>query len=198
MENIYHRYLNLPFEIRKYPMFDLQPKKMRHQDITGYIDKNVLNLHKDLGLSIIHTEIFYTPPGGSIPIHTDEKRFDNHVKVNVSWGPEQGRTRWWQSNKTKVVTDRQTAQDMLDLHDEDQFSTRDHTGLLAKNEDCTLVWEANTNRPSLVNVGQLHDTYSPLDGGRWTLCFVPGNKNGSDYVYWDEALEIYKDYIVGE
>lgn len=198
MENIFHRYLNLPFDIRKYPLFETTPKQMRHHDITGYIDKNVNKFHQNLGLSIIHTEIFYTPAGQSIPIHADSVTLDNHVKINITFGPNEGKIRWWKSNNTKVVKDRQTAQDMLGLNNNNNFSQRDHTNVLAKAEDCELVWEANTNRPSLVNVGQLHDTYSPPEAGRWTLCFVPGNKGGSDYVYWDEALEIYKDYIVGE
>jgi len=83
----------------------------------------------------------------------------------------------------------------IDLTTADKFSDREHTNVLANRDECTLVYEANTNRPSLVNVGQLHDTYSPPHAGRWTLCFIPGRPNGHD-IYWDEAMEIYKDYVV--
>ena len=75
--------------------------------------------------------------------------------------------------------------------------------LLAKKEDCELLWEANTNKVSLLNVGQLHSTYNPTNVGRWTLCFVPasealrGGLNGG-YLTFEEAVEVYADYIIGE
>ena len=200
MKNIYHRYLNLPFEITKHPMFDTEPTELKHHDINPYRDPLVDEFHKDLGLIINHTEVFYTPPGASLPVHADDVTLDNHVKINITFGPEEGRIRWWQSNNTKVVTDTETAKQMLkdiDVKTADEFSEREHTNVLANRDECTLVYEANTNRPSLVNVGQLHDTYSPPHAGRWTLCFVPGWPNGHGYIYWDEAMEIYKDYIDG-
>lgn len=199
MKNIYHRYLNLPFEITKHPMFDTEPTELKHHDINPYRDPLVDEFHKDLGLIINHTEVFYTPPGASLPVHADDVTLDNHVKINITFGPEEGRIRWWQSNNTKVVTDTETAKQMLkdiDVKTADEFSEREHTNVLANRDECTLVYEANTNRPSLVNVGQLHDTYSPPHAGRWTLCFVPSIPN-KGYVYWDEAMEIYKDYIDG-
>ena len=166
MENIYHRYLNLPFEIIKHPMFDAEPTEMKHHDINPYRDPLVDEFHKDLGLIINHTEVFWTPAGTSLPVHADYVTLDNHVKINIT-----------------------------DLTTANEFSDREHTNVLANRDECTLVYEANTNRPSLVNVGQLHDTYSPPHAGRWTLCFIPGRSNGRD-IYWDEAMEIYKDYII--
>ena len=63
-----------------------------------------------------------------------------------------------------------------------------------------LVWEANTNKVSLLNVGQLHSTYNPTDVGRWTLCFVPSSSalRGGTYLTFEEALEVYADYITGD
>ena len=74
------------------------------------------------------------------------------------------------------------------------------TILLAKKEDCELIWEANTNKISLLNVGQLHSTYNPTNIGRWTLCFVPGSRaiRGGAYLTFEEACEVYKDYIIGD
>ena len=45
-----------------------------------------------------------------------------------------------------------------------------HQNLLAREEDCDMVYEAVTNT-CLVNV-QLHSTYNLGDYGRWTLCFI--------------------------
>lgn len=201
MENIFHRYLNLPFEITKHPICETIPTEMKHYDINPYRDPKMDAWHESLGLIINHVELFWTPPGASLPVHADDVTLDNHVKINVTYGPSEGRIRWWTTKNTQVVTDTETAKKMLkdiDLATVDEFSEREHTNVLANREDCTMVWEANTNRPSLVNVGQLHDTYSPPHAGRWTLSFVPGIPNGPGYIYWGEAMEIYKDYITEE
>lgn len=199
MNNIYHRYLDLPFEITRHPMFDTAPKEIKHHDINPYRDAQVDQWHESLGLTVNHTEVFYTPPGGELPIHSDEVTLDNHVKINITWGPAEGTIRWWESKNAFVSTDYNNTKNKLkdlDHSTVDQFSQREHKNVLANKEECDLVWEASTNRPSLVNVGQLHSTYNPTDLPRWTLCFVPGRPNGHGYIYWDEALEIYKDYLL--
>ena len=199
-ENIYHRYLDLPFEITKHPDFTGSPTDMKHYDINDYNDDAMNEWHKSLGLYIRHTEIFYTPPGGNLPIHCDEAELTNHVKINKTWGPEEGVTRWWTSNNVTVNDGRDGAKEVLENFDDnaiEEFSYREHRVLVSNPDDCNLVYEANTNTPSIVNVGQLHDTHNPTDQGRWTICFVPAR--GDDfYIYWDEAMEIYKDFIKGD
>ena len=173
---------------------------MKHYDINDYVDTAMHDFHKGLGLYVRHTEIFYTPPGGNLPIHCDEPEITNHVKINKTWGPEKGVTRWWTSNNVTVNDGREGAKEVLENFSNDtieDFSYREHRVLVSNPNDCTLVHQANTNTPSLVNVGQLHDTHNPTDQGRWTICFVPAREN-EYYIYWDEALEIYKDYIIGD
>ena len=75
-----------------------------------------------------------------------------------------------------------------------KHTTENHDNLWAEEEDCELLYEANTNRPSLVNVGVLHGTHNPTDTGRWTLCFVPVDKKRK-FLHWDTCIDIFKDYI---
>ena len=173
MKNIYHRHLKLPFEITKHPDFNGIPNDMKHYDINDYVDTAMHDFHKGLGLYVRHTEIFYTPPGGNLPIHCDEPEITNHVKINKTWGPEKGVTRWWTSNNVTVNDGREGAKEVLENFSNDtieDFSYREHRVLVSNPNDCTLVHQANTNTPSLVNVGQLHDTHNPTDQGRWTIC----------------------------
>lgn len=197
--NIYHRYLNLPFKIAKYPLFDTTPTQIKHLDINPYRDPQIDKFHQYLGLSIIHTEVFWTPAGASLPIHADGTTLDNRVKINITWGPEEGIMRWWQSHNTFVM-DISKTKEILKKDNNlpntlQDFTHREHTNVLAKREDCTMVHQANTNRVSLVNVGQLHDTYSPSHAGRWTLCFVPVKSDTDKYISWNTAMEVYKDYL---
>ena len=204
VDNIYHRYLKFPFEIGKYlPLMDTIPNSVQHVDINPYRDALIDDLHAELGLFINHTEVFYTPPnGGELPIHADDVAIDNRAKINITWGPPEGTVRWWKSENAKAITDLESAKEMLgtELQPDEDFSAREHANLLAKKEDCELIWEANTNKVSLLNVGQLHSTYNPTNVGRWTLCFVPASHaiRGGAYLTFEEAVEVYGDYIIGD
>ena len=183
---------------------DTVPDTVLHVDINPYRDPYMEKLHEDLGLYIHHTEVFYTPPnGGELPIHTDEATYDDRAKINITWGPDVGTVRWWKSDKAKPITDLDSAKEMLgeEMTADEDFSERQHSNILAKKEDCTLVHEANTNTVSLINAGQLHSTWNPHPTeGRWTLCFVMASKSIRDgyYLTFEEACEVYKDYIIGD
>lgn len=179
--------MDLPFEIEKPEICNTTLTENYHADLTDVSNTEMFLFHDSLGLSINHCEVFYTPAGMSLPIHADATELNDKVKINITWGPDEGVLRWWKARDIKV---------------QDDYSSHGHTGrahrtVRANAEDCEIVYQINTNRPSLVNVGQLHDTYSPPHAGRWTLCFVPQVKGSSDKsLYWDDALKYYKDFIL--
>ena len=204
MENIYHRYLDFPFEIQKHHLVDTIPDNVQHIVINPYRDKSLDALHDHLGIYTQHAELFYTPPnGGEVPIHTDNKQVDSRAKIIVTWGPEEGIVKWWTSTEGVLTYDDDEAKKQFDKYQADEnwsnVPTEKHTLALGREEDCTLVYTANTNKVSLINVGELHSTYNPHPTeGRWTLCFIPASnkiRNG-EYLTFQEALEIYKDYII--
>ena len=71
---------------------------------------------------------------------------------------------------------------------------KNHSELYCEDENlCDLVCERVIDRPSLINVGQLHSTYNPhATEGRWTLCFFL-LKSDYTHLQFDEAVEIFKD-----
>ena len=191
MENIYHRYINLPFEIERPKITCDFPNQIRHEAINHHVDQKMVDFNNSLGLKVTHTEVFYTPPNGDkIPIHTDLPALDNRVKINVTWGPEEGVIRWFRHNDLSKLYHNSN-----EVYKGGGFSDEEHQNLLAEEEDCTLVYEANTNKPSIVNVGQLHGTYNPGDYGRWTLCFHICRQDINDFLDFETALKYYKDYI---
>ena len=180
--NKYHRYINLPFELERPEICKQKIKHpVYHQDI-DHKDSNLetwLDQFEDVCIG--HTEVFWTNGGCELPIHTDECTFDDHVKINLSWGSEEGLTRWWKSDIVK--------------YREEEGGGHVHRNLISLKENSTLVHEACTNTPSLVNVGQLHSSYNPSDSGRWTLCFVLANKTKTDFIYWDKAVKMFGEHI---
>ena len=186
MNNL-HCYLDLPFEIKKPDICNTVPKGLYHQDFfrREYEDTNVKALLNSVGLDVRHLEVFYTAPNTRIPIHTDTPVYNNRTKLNVTWGPEEGVIQWWKAKEAKVKYERPGASPL-----------RTHKNIRADLEDCELIIERNTNKPSLVNVGQLHGTYNPHPTqGRWTLCFIiciPGQP----FCEWDYVYERMVPWIV--
>jgi len=202
-QNKYHRYLNLPFEIRKPQICNVKPKDLKHYDIPNHKDNNISEFVKQFGLQIVNTELFYTPGGKKLPIHIDDWVKDNHVKINISWGPKEGTTRWW--NAPNFTEEEEYDSNYNSLKDLDHvkyenFSDRHHRSIILKEEECELVYEANTDKPSLVNVGTFHSSHNPTDEGRWTLCFILGydKDDWDNLVPWDKAIEMFKEFIDGE
>ena len=202
-ENKYHRYLNLPFEIRKPQICNVKPKGLKHYDIPNHKDNNVTEFVKQFGLNVVNTELFYTPGGKKLPIHIDNWREDNHVKINISWGPKEGTTRWWNApnftNGDEYNSNYNSLKEFDNVKSEN-FSDRHHRSIILEEKDCELVYEANTDKPSLVNVGTFHSSHNPTDEGRWTLCFILGydKDDWDNLVPWDKAVEIFKEFIDGE
>ena len=180
--NKYHRYLKLPFDLQKPEICNQYiDSPVYHEDIAHHDPNLETWLSQFEDICIGHTEVFWTNSGKELPIHTDEDSFDDHVKINVSWGSEKGLTRWWKSDIVEYM--------------EEEGGGHVHRNLIAEKENATLVYEACTNTPSLVNVGQLHSSYNPSDSGRWTLCFVLAKEDKTDFIYWDDAIKMFEDYI---
>lgn len=179
----YHRYLNLPFTIDKPESF----KELKENDYVimkdnSIIPSMVVDWLDTFGLFSIHTEAFFTAPNDSIDIHCDTPEIDNHVKINFTWGPSNSTTRWWKLKEGRAYK---------------PWSSKDGGGiLLAKEHDCDLLYEQVIDKPSLINVGMLHSTFNPTNEGRWTLCLVPCQKGADHLLHWDDAVKIFKDYIV--
>lgn len=197
-ENIYHRYLKFPFDITKHPVCDTQPEGMYHQELNPWICKNLNNFLGELGLFINDVVAYYTPPNGFLPIHVDGKKIDNRSKINITWGPKGGTTRWWSHNKSKNMAN---VGEIFKGKKEILDNIKNKHFWFPAKEDCELLYEASTNKVSLVNVGQFHSTYNPHPTkGRWTLCFVPISHKlkydlGRSHLTFKESLEAFSPYI---
>ena len=196
MENRFHKYINLPFEITKPDECNTFWDYANHISVDRDHPSSmpVIEWLNNYNVDSIDVEIFYTPPdGGVIPPHTDSPSFNDQTKINVTWGPDDGETRWWASDAWYEFSynGEETSED-------DKGKTHKSLKVIrADEENCNLIHSANTNKPSLINVGQLHSTYNPGNVGRHTLCFNLIHLGGTrtDPLVWDEALEAFKDIL---
>lgn len=186
--NQYHYYIDLPFEIEKHEAFDTVLPHLKHVHNLDYDTSHMDEFLDSLDLYLDRCEAFYTNPQSKIPIHIDGSC---KVKINKTWGPEGGLTRWFKPTKFISYVD-------MEGHEDAERAYGKEVMVGEENLD-ELVYEASTNRTSLLNVGEFHGTYNPSPTeGRWTICFQMKRKDNGEFITWDEALDYFKDYIVEE
>lgn len=202
--NLLHRYIKLPFVLEKPKEFLINrddndvisiPKSSISADFNNWISKYGLDYFPLL-------EGFYTAPHNKLPIHSDivsknqtQFTYSNICKINFTWGSEESTTRWWVPTDPELVesfekdskySKMQLTPNVTDEHDPPH--------IFLKESRCKMIFEKTIDRPSLLNVGQLHSTYNPTDHPRWTLSIMPMKPDGT-CVNFDEALEFFEDVI---
>lgn len=200
--NKFHRYINLPFDIQKPSFMQSTPTSVVHKNLDTNDSFEMDAFLNQFGLCLVLSETFFTPPnGGRVPVHTDYTTYDtDFVKINKTWGPEDGKIVWYKSDKTfeYELSPRNIREDGVEVeYDNVSRITAAHL------EDCTEVYSANTNKTSLVNTGCLHGTINPSNEPRWTMCYVPAYldkiESRRDWydacVKWNDAIKIFEDYL---
>lgn len=201
--NIYHRYLNLPFE---YP----KPERFNHPHDSFCLLLDQYEIYAPFkqwveshGLTISNVlEGIYTEPnGGRAPLHSDTDYLpgvNDICKLNFTWGPADSTTRWYRAADESKLIKRYFGDDEHNAAFTQAGIVPDLNvdySLVANWEDVDLVYEAVIDRPSLLNISQLHSTYNPSpDNFRWTLCFALIEKDQQPLSF-ARALEIFKEYI---
>jgi hypothetical protein len=204
-KNIYHRYLNLPFTYPKPERFNSGCNQFTTLLVKEEIYKPFRKWVESFELSISNIlEGFYTPPnGGRVPLHADTSTMpgiNDICKLNFTWGSSDSTTQWYKikdkSRIKKVLLDNADAN--RKFYDAGIVPDIDISHVLfADWSDADLVYETVINRPSLLNISQLHSTWNPSPTEhRWTLCFML-LENGKQLTF-ERAAEIFKDVIVEE
>lgn len=189
MQNL-HAYVKIPFDVKPPAAIMADYKEVR-QFKGSIADYNDMQLWlKMLGIRLNHVGLFYIPPGKTLPIHIDKDEVSSEqpVKINITYGDDNTVMQWWQlKSDTRDVESIEAGW----CDSEGNYSVM-YKGVRA--EDCDKLYEVNTNRPSLVNVGVFHSAYNPSSIGRWTLCFVLGDLDGTP-LEWDKAVKCLANYL---
>ena len=199
---VYHKYLNLPFVFPK-------PERFNHSANNYSVLINRDQIYppfeewiNSLGLKISNVlEAFYTAPnGGRVPLHSDTSYLpgtNDICKLNFTWGSPDSTTQWYKiKDESKLqkyyINGKNANTKFLEAGIVPDIDIE--YVLFANREDAELVYETVIDRPSLLNISQLHSTWNPsLTEDRWTLCFTL-LENG-ELLTVERALEIFKNYI---
>ena len=215
LDNIYHRYIKLPFEFVEPDWKDVrrtfseeQKKGSEYYDIkekgdtdvyfchTPENDKKVTEFLDMFNLFYDSKLVFYTKANEEIKVHIDNNKeeiyskkvdnfIDNHAKLNITWEPNGGKLRWWDLKNDKDLK--------IDTHTTPLGKT--WNVIWANQNECDMVYEKEINKPSIVNTGRPHSTFNPSKEGRLTLSYNLVKKNNLELVSFFEALWLFVDLL---
>lgn len=203
--NIYHRYLNLPLQYPKPERFNYGTENYAELLLQEQIYKPFEDFVNSFDLRISNVlEGFYTKPnGGRVPLHADTSTMpgtNDICKLNFTWGSKDSTTQWYKIKDESKIKKHYFGEDGINKKFYDAGITPDFDisyVLFADWDDADLMHEAVIDRPSLLNISQLHSTWNPSPTEhRWTLCFTLLENNKP--LTFQRGLEIFKDYIITE
>jgi hypothetical protein len=181
MNNIYCKDLLIDFVIDTKPIEDAKLIVTEKDSIKGGIfpikeqDSRFVSLLNTLDLAIVHSEIFYSPPGAKLFIHIDGPSLGKPIcKINWIFGADGSFMTWYKlKDETTTMSVSKTA-----------IGT-DY--LFLKEEECDESWRAEVRQPSLINAGIPHSMTNPTNEYRWCMSYVIADKRTKSLLRWEDA-----------
>lgn len=180
--NIYHHRLNIPTLVT-FPSFE-PPDPLLHHHVRWHkheMGDNLFSWLRSLNLFVIAGECFYTPPGRTLEPHLDTAEISDVVKLNWMKRGEGSTMDWYELKQGAQL---QTGMTPINT----QYS-------YAPRSDLIHVHSAIIGTPSLVNVGRIHGIQN-RNLPRYVACAVLGDVETKKRITWDQAINIFKDYVV--
>ena len=165
--------LNLPFLKPEVDITTFTDKRFAKFDI-ALVNDQILSWFKTLNLTIVSVEIFYNPPGGSLPIHLDYNG-DDFIRLNWIFGGA-GNQMIWYSPKPGTSPN--------------MYPTVVGTTMIKfSEEDCNELHRQEViGFPSMIRVGVPH-TMINGNNPRWAISITP-MLNGRKLT-WQQGLKLF-------
>jgi hypothetical protein len=215
MINRYHRYLDIPNYI---PSFDPSRwntdgyswvqfiKNLTFEDLGNSKIEPWLN---SLGIMGDWLTLWYTPPRENGVIHADTIDGEDWAKIIFQYGAKGSTMRWWSSTnvadistsiKEMIIESNQSEigkQIAKSGYEEKDRTMDNYQGrvLASRDEDATLLYEAEINIASLTNVGILHSSHNPTDERRFVITIALYDLQTEERILWDDAYQRLSPYI---
>jgi len=173
---------NLSFNEHKFEHYKF-PSSELPANFVNWFEKEFVNLY------IKDWEIFYSPPGRLMGIHSDGfYPFIDFIKLNYVYQGNNSLMKWYKLKNNVIL--------------EKKFNKHLVSTTPLNYEQTDFVFQAPIGLPSLVNVGVPHSVDNVKNiQGRWCISLIPNFKNNvgrnlpTTRVMFDEALDIFKKYI---
>lgn len=145
------------------------------------IDQDFISWLNDNDLDIKMAEIFWIPPGETVPVHSDEIDTPGACKLNWGYSDQGVFMDWYEKYQGAVI--------------KKEWNTIGGYYLTCDEEYLDLVWTKALRKPSLVNIGEMHGAVNHSDEDWWIVCTVlKGLGSDQHRLEWDKILEILGKY----
>ena len=151
-------------------------------DLNHCIDKRMVSTLEQFDLAVEHAELFYTPPGKSLPIHVDGM-IKPMAKINWIFGKSGSRMIWWAPRDPDQVT----------AYKKTPIGTN-YIGLDESEAD--MIYSAEISKTALVEAGIYHSVYNPTDAPRWCFSFVLCSSLDGQRVTWAQAKKSLEKFVI--
>jgi hypothetical protein len=178
----YSKNLVIPFELDLFPSVKASGEgapldKLGHFKYDkSSLPQELIEFMRERDLQPGHCEVFYTPPGASLPIHVDGEKLSNLAKINWCYGGPGSMMTWYKL----LVPESEVEQKQTGL---------ETSYLIPSFKQCRMIHSAKIGLPTLVNVGVPHAVINPSRVGRWVLSVVPYDLQLGSNLSFDVALE---------
>lgn len=132
-------------------------------------------------LEIAYPTAFYTPAHTSSLIHTDGDE-SSKVKINYIFGAK-GSTMQWFKVKNPIAT-------------QVQHNSLGTPYLTYHEKDLELMYSAEVNQPSMVEVGVPHNVLNNTDESRWCLSYLLIDLCHKKFVVWEDVWQRLNKFVV--
>jgi len=186
LENVYHRYLNVPIDpnINLFDQSGFDTNSHHHIKFDKEeINPDLIKWLDNFSIKPFWYEAFYTPPnGGKLPIHIDGFEGPDYIKINWTYGAPGSSLIWWEPKSKEYI---KTVETVFGI----PYYAVDE-------ENCNKVYEIEINKPSLVNAGLFHSTYNPTPEGRWTFSIPLIDAVDRNRLSWNDAIKRFEGLII--
>jgi len=186
MPSPYFNFLTIDFQIcdvefmcSQLDNFD-RSKNKHWNHLKNFISKDIeIFLHK-FDIEVLDVELFYTPPHGFLPWHTDMNPPEDFVKINYVWGSLHhlmcygeiiSKDQIFNTSKTEVGSQ------YIGLQEKDVYN----------------VTAVKINKPTIINAGRPHKILNFDSTSRWCLSLIITKNHRR--ILFEDALDIFNEYV---
>ena len=187
MENIFCKDLKLDFDVNLDPLkkirdtYEKKDQMMMFPYSINDVDPRLVKWLDDLGMYISHQEVFYTPPGGKLPIHVDQYSYSNICKLNWILDAKGSQMVWFQPKPGTQLR---------------YYTTPIGTQyLMFEPDEVNEIYRDEIKLGTIVNAGIPHSVYNDTNEGRWCLSHCPSLKTTRKMIEWPQAMEIFANFL---
>ena len=185
--NTYCKNLTFPVKVFNESLNTIEYSQNRFTpfDLSNFTPE-YLDWVKNLGLTLVHAELFYSVPNTPYVIHQDHFKKTDFPKINFVYGGKNSKMNWYNVKPEKLGKIIESNKNITD---------KKYTEIYTKDQ-VDLVYSQELEGVNLVQAGIPHNVTNDIEP-RWcvTTLYLLDNKR---FLTWTEAVTLFKPFMISD